>query len=100
MTTETDFPTPRVDVLNAPYWDALRQGFLAYQNCSECDHAWLPARSECPNCLSPDHQWQRASGRARLISWIVYHRPFNSAFNDRIPYNVAVVELEEGVTVP
>ena len=35
-------------------------------------------------------------GKAKLISWVVFHRAFHPAFEDRLPYNVAVVELAEG----
>jgi len=30
------------------------------------------------------------------VSWVVYHKAYHDAFRDRVPYNVAVVELEEG----
>ncbi|GGF74852.1 Zn-ribbon domain-containing OB-fold protein [Mameliella alba] len=96
MNRHADFPVPTKNALNAPYWDALGRGQLAYQHCEACGHAWLPARSECPHCLSPEHGWEMATGRGKLISWVVYHRAFNPAFQDRVPYNVAVVQLDEG----
>lgn len=37
-----------------------------------------------------------ASGRGRLVSWVVYHTAYHDWFADRLPYNVAIVELEEG----
>jgi uncharacterized protein len=39
----------------------------------------------------------RSSGRGRVWSWVVAHPPVLPAFADRAPYNVVVVELEEGV---
>ncbi|PTW99987.1 Zn-ribbon domain-containing OB-fold protein [Pararhodobacter aggregans] len=90
------FPRPDIDDLSAPYWEALGKGHLLYQRCLSCGTAWLPARSQCPGCLGPDIGWVPASGGAKLISWVVYHRAFNPAFEDRVPYNVAVVELDEG----
>ena len=56
----------------------------------------MPAREDCPNCLNDGYDWQAASGKGRLISWVVYHVPFNKAFAGKLPYNVAVVELDEG----
>jgi uncharacterized OB-fold protein len=79
-----------------PYWDGLAQGELRFQRCKRCNHAWLPARQECPRCLTADWQWQAAGGQAKLVSWVVYHRAFNEAFKDRVPYTCAVVELAEG----
>jgi uncharacterized OB-fold protein len=56
----------------------------------------LPAREACPRCLGRSLTWQQASGKARLISWIVYHQAFHPSFAQRLPYTVAIVELEEG----
>lgn len=64
--------------------------------CSHCRNAFLPARFECPACLLPDPKWEEASGKARLVSWVVYHKPPDPAFDTRVPYTVAVVELDEG----
>jgi len=31
-----------------------------------------------------------------LISWVVYHMAYHPAFEERLPYAVAIVELDEG----
>lgn len=92
----SDFPQLDVTPLNAPYWEALRSGELLYQRCTACDAAVLPARAECPKCLQATLAWTRASGVAKLVSWIVYHHAFHPAFALRLPYTVAIVELAEG----
>ena len=89
-------PAPERNELNAPYWDALAQGNLAFQRCTPCGHAWLPPRSECPTCLADNYHWEKACGNARLVSWVTYHIAYHPAFKDRLPYTVAVVELGEG----
>jgi uncharacterized protein len=94
--TALNFPAPDTEGLGGHYWDALRAGRLEYQRCGSCGHAWLPARSECPSCLAPDWSWQSASGKAKLVSWVVYHHAYHPWFAARLPYNVAVVELTEG----
>ncbi len=94
-TSDTTVPVPERDALNTPYWDDLAQGALSFQRCN-CGHAWLPARSECPSCLGEQWRWEKAAGGAKLISWVVYHVAFHPAFAQRLPYNVAVVELDEG----
>ena len=94
--TETTMPAPERDALNTPYWASLAQGKLSYQRCGACGHAWLPARSECPACLADQWKWEPAAGGAKLISWVVYHTAFHAAFANRLPYNVAVVKLDEG----
>ena len=51
----------------------------------------------CPDCLSMASEWARASGRARLLSWVVVHPPVLPAWKERVPYTVVLVECEEGV---
>lgn len=75
---------------------ALGEGRLTFQRCTQCANAWLPPRDFCPACLSGQWEWEQASGRARVVSWVVYHRAYHPAFADRLPYNVVVAELEEG----
>jgi uncharacterized protein len=81
---------------NGAYWRSLEEGRFRFQRCRVCANAWLPARSECPKCWSPDWDWEDADGGGRVVSWVVFHTAFHEAFAERLPYNVAVVELEEG----
>ena len=94
--TEIRIPPPEVNDLNRPYWEGLKAGALRFQRCSSCGHAWLPVRSECPHCLAMASGWENASGRAKLVSWVVYHTAYHAAYANRLPYIVAVVELAEG----
>ena len=94
--SDTDLPLPERTELSAPYWDSLQQGRLSFQTCRACGHAWLPARTDCPHCLAADSHWVAASGRAKVVSWTVFHIAYHKAFENRLPYNVAIVELEEG----
>ena len=94
--SEPVFPAPDTTGLGAHYWNALREGRLVYQSCTSCKKGRLPARTECPHCLSPEWTWEEASGRAKLISWVVYHHAYHPWFAKKLPYNVSVVELAEG----
>lgn len=88
--------TLEIDALNKPYWEAIEQGRLTYQSCTDCGHNWHTARAQCPVCLSANLAWKTASGDGRIISWVVYHVAYHPAFEHRLPYNVALVELAEG----
>ena len=90
--------SPVVDVspVNKPYWEGLSNGELLYQHCSRCGNNWLPAREHCPHCLGANHNWQRSTGHGHIVSWVVYHVAYHESFKDKLPYNVAIVELEEG----
>jgi len=101
MTTTEDeiapaFPAPQPNEASTPYWRALDEGRLTFQRCTSCGNAWLPPRTECPKCLATRWQWETALGRAKLVSWVVYHHGYHPYFESRLPYNVAVVELDEG----
>jgi uncharacterized OB-fold protein len=89
-----DLPQPSAHV--AEFRAALSDGRFTFQRCTRCENAWLPPRDHCPGCLSGEWEWTEASGRARVISWVVYHRAYHPAFADRLPYNVVVAELDEG----
>lgn len=95
MAETVEYPLPEVTAESKPFWDALDSGYLAFQRCI-CGHAWLPARRECPKCLKDGANWERASGRGTIVSWVVYHTAYHDAFKNRLPYVVAIVRLEEG----
>jgi uncharacterized OB-fold protein len=40
--------------------------------------------------------WKPASGKGKLVSWIVMHKAYHPGFEDMLPYNVALVQLAEG----
>ena len=90
-----ELPKPEITDLNRPYWEGLREGRLRVQRCG-CGHAWLPARRECPSCLRDGAQWEDCSGRGSVLSWVVYHTAYHPAFESRLPYHVALIELDEG----
>jgi uncharacterized OB-fold protein len=90
------FPQPVDSPVSKPYWEGLRNGVLLYQRCRSCGVSWLPARESCPNCLSADAEWIEAAGGGKVVSWIVYHAAYDEAFRSRVPYDVTLVELDEG----
>lgn len=91
------FPRPTGNPVAEPYWSGLKQGRLLFQRCRKCTQAWLPARECCPRCLSPEVDWVESAGRGKVVSWIVYHTAYDDAFKDRVPYDVTLVELDEGL---
>ena len=51
----------------------------------------------CPSCLGEDLGWREASGRGEIYTVTVQMAGAPSGFEDRLPYVLAVVRLEEGV---
>ncbi len=98
MTTSTGYAKPlpvRTDE-NAPYWDSARRHALEMQRCGNCGRFRYPVALFCPRCLSPEYEWQPVSGKAVVYSFIVVHQRYDPSFAEDLPYNVAVVELDEG----
>ena len=95
MTTQYQKPTPEINDENRAFWEGCREGELRVQKCSNCGHIrhLSPA---CPQCLKAEHEWVAASGRGTVYSWIVVHQRYNRAFEEDLPYNVTIVELDEG----
>lgn len=103
MTTPADTayrkPLPVIDDLTRPYWEHARAHRLSVQVCTRCGDRHFPPSPVCPKCLSDAQEWQVASGRATLVSWCTFHRAYWSSFKEDIPYDVCVVQLEEGPLV-
>jgi len=89
-------PLPQITAENRPYWEAARNGELKLQRCVECGKFRYPIAPVCPFCLSEHGRWTKVSGRGTLSTWMIFYKVFFPAFADRIPYNVAMIELEEG----
>jgi uncharacterized protein len=98
VTTSTEYtkPLPVRTEANAPFWDSAKRHALEMQRCGGCDRFRYPVADFCPNCLSPEYEWQPVSGRATVYSYIIVHQRYDPSFAGDLPYNVAVVELEEG----
>ena len=90
-------PIPAPDDASEPFWSACARHELVLQRCAACTTLRHPPRPTCPTCTSFEVEWVPASGRGRVWSWVIAHPPVLPAFAERAPYNVVVIELEEGV---
>jgi uncharacterized protein len=89
-------PLPTITDENRPFWEGCTEGKLRMQQCGECGHIRYPINHCCPKCLSYKFEWKELSGRGEVFSYVVFHQLYNKAFEKDIPYNVALVQLEEG----
>lgn len=85
-------PTPETQ----RYWDGAAAGELWIQRCLGTGKFFFYPRKYSPFVVGGPVEWVRASGRATLYSYNIVHRPVAPGFEDRAPYAIAVVELEEG----
>ncbi len=86
---ETDDPETK------GFWDAAKEGRLVVQQCSHCQRLRFPPSPGCPECQSTKAGWKDVSGKATLWSFNVVHGPTLPAFQDVVPFPVAIVSLTE-----
>jgi hypothetical protein len=89
-------PLPLIDEQNRPFWDAAKAHELRLPQCGSCGHIRVQFERWCPQCGSRDTQWTLLSGRGKVWSHCTFHRKYFPEFEDELPYNVALVQLEEG----
>ncbi len=78
----------------ATFWEkaALRELWLP--RCVDTGRFFFPPRAFSP-FTGGAIEWEQVSGRARLASFLIVHRPA-PGFADEAPYIVALAQLEEG----
>ena len=89
-------PLPVPTELTRPYWESAKQGELRIQHCQACGHWQFYPRPFCLRCESEDLQWQRTAGLGSIYTFTVNHRAPNPFMKARLPYVVAIVQLDEG----
>ena len=90
-------PIPVITELNEPHWEGARRGEFLAQRCTACGQIWFPPSPNCSGCLSTDYEWAAMAGTGTVYSFIVYHQGWLPGYRDDLPYNVAIIELDEGV---
>jgi hypothetical protein len=86
---------PVPDELTAFFWDGAREHKLMIQRCDNCGFYLHWPRPCCKRCNSFDLTPVEVSGRGTLYSYTVAVHPFHPWLASRLPYVIAVVELEE-----
>jgi uncharacterized OB-fold protein len=92
-------PIPVPDNASQPFWEGARNHKLLLQRCCGCGTIQSFPQSCCRKCLSGDIEWFEASGKGKIYSFTVIHRPPSQNFEEDIPYIVAIIELDEGPRV-
>ena len=89
----TPAPTPE----NQPYWDGAKEGKLVIQRCQGCGSYNHPPVALCNYCGDRDAElkWEPVSGRATLYTNYICYDTSVSGFEEKVPYAVIMVELEE-----
>jgi len=78
------------------FWEGTLAEELRVQVCGACATKQLPPSACCTTCLSQDLSFEPASGRGTVFSFTIVRHPFHPSFEDKLPYVVTDIELEEG----
>ena len=72
---------------------------LCIQQCDACGRWRHPPRRCCPDCFSDSFEFRPVTSAGSVRSLSVSHRSLDPGWNERAPYVVLPVELEEGPSV-
>ncbi len=75
-------------------WDSIAQRRMTLQCCEACAAWQYPPGPGCTVCGSEALAWKPLSGRATILSWVIFHRQYLPAYP--APYNAIAVRLAEG----
>ncbi|MHA1114492.1 MAG: Zn-ribbon domain-containing OB-fold protein [Alphaproteobacteria bacterium] len=87
-----DYPAPEINPETETFWSATAEGKLLLKQCRACGKPHYYPRAICPHCLSDDTEWVEASGRGKVYSYTILRKA-------PVPYALAYVTLDEGVTM-
>jgi uncharacterized OB-fold protein len=83
--------------VDRPFWDACNEEKLIVQHCDACDSFQHPPDTECYWCGAPGDRlsWRQINGTGTIYSYSVVHDTPISVLQGDLPYNVAVIDLDE-----
>ena len=91
-------PKPGVSDDNRFFWEGFGEQELRIQHCISCDKLQHPPAPVCMHCHSFELDYQVASGKGELYSFVIIHYPHVAPFDS--PNPIGLIELEEGVRIP
>jgi len=92
-------PRPELSRDTRGYWEALKNHQLVVQRCLECKEYRHHPRPMCPECHSLEFEWAPVCGRGTVYTYAIVTHPLHPHWTDEVPYNVVLVELEEGIRI-
>jgi len=86
---------PKPSPQSQGWWDGLRRNELVVQECSACATLRHTPTGICPKCGSEEYGWRKMSGRGTVYSYIVVHQTALPMWKGNVPYNIALVALQD-----
>ena len=92
MSEQRTIAAPQPNTETQAYWDAAGKGELLIQKCNDTGKFFCYPRARSPFTLSDNVEWVEAKGTGTIYSFSVMKRA-------KIPFAIAYVTLDEGVTM-
>ncbi|OUR75233.1 DNA-binding protein [Alphaproteobacteria bacterium 46_93_T64] len=89
---ERTYVDPSINMETEAYWNGTKEGKLLLKKCCSCGETHFYPRAICPYCFSSETEWYEASGKGKIYSYSIMRRA-------QIPYVMAYVTLDEGITM-
>ena len=87
---------PEPDAVSKPFWDAVDQQKLMLQFCTNCSKLQYPIRPNCIECGKTDSlTWREVAGKGHILETMVVHDTRVVRRKVDVPFNVALVSLDE-----
>lgn len=87
---------PEPDAVSKPFWDAVDQQKLMLQYCTTCSKLQYPIRSNCIECGKTESlSWREVEGKGHILETMVVHDTRVVRRKVDVPFNVALVSLDE-----
>lgn len=88
-------PQPVPDQMSTFFWDSVNEGRLSILRCEDCGYFVHYPRPMCTRCQGTNLSPRAVSGRGTLYAYTEVHQAFHPYYADKLPYVLAVVELDE-----
>jgi uncharacterized OB-fold protein len=90
---------PVATELTQPFWDAVNEKKLVLQSCASCGKLQYPIRPTCWQCQSDRLEWKEVEGKGHILETMVVHDTRVVRRKGDVPFNVAVVSLDEDPSI-
>lgn len=85
-----------LDEVSRAFFEATAKGKLVLWQCVSCGACYVLPVEVCAQDLGASFTTRQASGRGVVYTFAVVHHVYGPQYEDRVPYNIAVIQLEEG----
>ncbi|WP_157488964.1 OB-fold domain-containing protein [Pseudofrankia sp. DC12] len=88
-------PMPELTDNTRFFWEGAARRELLILRCQDCGYYVHPPRPICRRCLSVNMTPERVSGLGTLYTYTVSVAAYHPYWTDKVPFVLAVVELDE-----